>query len=254
MTNTQPNKQSNNARKIKWIAFIAVDIALAVALFLLFSTRQQLNLHQDLNDLGATIYPQQIEVADNFSLLTHYGETFTAEHFRGRWTLLFFGFTNCPNICPLSMVELGQFYRAFEAEASSRIEKPLVAMVTVDPEQDDPITLADYVDNYHEDFLGLTGRPDQIRALAQQLYVVIDEIEEEPDMQSAGHGDHSSADSVEASSDAAHDTHGQTSSGFDHSGHISVISPDGKLHAVFRLPHRDQNINEAYRLIVENWN
>ncbi len=247
--------QSSTARKLKWIAFLAVDAALAVALFFLFTTRQELQLHEELNDLGTTIYPQQIDVADDFSLLTHYGETFTADHLRGRWSLVFFGFTNCPNICPLSMVELGQFYRTLEESAADNGEKPLVVMVTVDPEQDDPMTLADYVDNYHDDFIGLTGRPDQIRAFAEQLYVVIDEIEAEATEMAmhTGHGD-GDADAEQPAAMAGHEAHGQSPSGFDHSGHISVISPDGKLYAVMRLPHRDQYINTAYQLLLDNWN
>lgn len=234
-------KQSR-ARRIKWISFIAIDVALAVVLLFLFSTREEVNTQQTLNDLGATVYPQQRTISANFNLQDQSGRPFSAQRLQDKWSLVFFGFTNCPNICPLTMVELGQFYRTLIDNGQSQIELPQVIMVTVDPARDDNAAMADYIANYHQDFIGLTGDASQIRNFAEQLYVVIDSAEGRDGQdqgQSEGHG---------------HDEHDQNPSAFDHSGHISVISPTGELHAVIRLPHRDQNLLDAYRIILENWN
>lgn len=239
--------QQTRARRIKWISFLAVDAALAVVLVFLFSTWGEVNVQQELNDLGATVYPQQIPVADNFSLEDQSSRPFSAQQLQGKWSLIFFGFTNCPNICPLTMVELGQFYRTLEAGEAGDIELPQVIMVTVDPERDDKAALTEYIANYHRDFLGLTGSPEQIRAFAEQLYVVIDSAESREGTNAAG-------SAAEVGHEQGHGEHNQNPSAFDHSGHISIISPTGELHAVIRLPHRDQNLVDAYRLILENWN
>jgi len=246
--------QSSRVRKIKWAAFIAVDIALAVVLVFLFSLRQEIDLQTELDDLGATVYPQQRSIAPNFSLVDQRGSSFSADDLQGRWSLVFFGFTNCPNICPLSMVELGQFYSNLLADNEHDLDLPQVMMVTVDPQRDSPEVLAEYIDNYHEAFLGLSGDATQIAALAQQLYVVIDNVENSDDIenQNSMNQPHSGHEAVPGSADQGE--HQQNPSAFDHSGHISVINPKGELHAVIRLPHRDQYLSQAYRLITENWN
>ena len=232
------------ARKIKWISFLVIDAALAIALFYLFSANQQVDLQRELDELGATVYPQQIPLANNFRLQDQFGESFSADQFSDKWSLIFFGFTNCPNICPLTMVELGQFYRGLQDSNPANLPMPQVVMVTVDPERDNSAALADYIDNYHGDFLGLGGESDQVLALAEQLYVVVENTaEREASMMDQETGSHS-----------LHAPQSQIESGFDHSGHISVINPDGELHAVIRLPHRDQYLASAYQLIVDNWN
>lgn len=239
---SQPNP--GRTRKIKWISFLVIDAALAIALFFLFSANQQVEMQSELNDLGATVYPEQNPLVANFTLQDQYGGAFSVEQFSDRWSLVFFGFTNCPNICPLTMVELGQFYRGLQDSNPADLPMPQVVMVTVDPERDDSEALADYVDDYHADFLGLGGDSDQIQALAQQLYVVMENTaEREAEMMNQDTENHSQ-----------HAPQGQIMSGFDHSGHISVINPSGELHAVIRLPHRDQYLTSAYELIVDNWN
>ena len=244
--------QSQSARRslsVKWISFIAIDVALAIVLVYLFSARDEITVREELNDLGATVYPQQLLIDNDFSLEDQHGRPFTAQQLQGRWSMIFFGFTNCPNICPLTMVELGQFYRSLLANPDQDLELPQVIMVTVDPERDDQKALANYIANYHDDFLGLTGDAVQIRAFAEQLYVVVDSAEGREES-----GQESANEVHTADHGAAHEGHEQTASSFDHSGHISVISPDGILHAVIRLPHRDQNLVDAYQIITENWN
>lgn len=237
--------QQRRTRRIKWISFLAIDLGLALALLFLISAREEVNSLQALDDLGVTAFPQQSLVADNFVLQDQSGRQFSAQQLQGKWSLVFFGFTNCPNICPLTMAELGQFYRALEADKQSEIELPQVIMVTVDPQRDDSEALVAYLDNYHSDFIGLTGNARQIRNFAEQLYVVI-ENNEDRDSATDMHAGHELASTAGANA--------QQLAAFDHSGHISVISPTGELLAVMKLPHRDQNISAAYQIIVDNWN
>ena len=77
------------------------------------------------------------------------------ENLQGKWTILFFGFTNCPDICPTTMALLSEMYVDLEEE-----EKEKLQVVTfLDPERDTVEKMATYVPYFHEDFVGVTGDP-----------------------------------------------------------------------------------------------
>jgi protein SCO1/2 len=98
-----------------------------------------------------------------FSLVDHTGRAVTDEEFRGRFMLVFFGYTYCPDICP---TELQTASEAMEAlgEAGNKLQP---VFISVDPERDTPEVLADYVDVFHPRLVGLTGTPEQVAAAAK---------------------------------------------------------------------------------------
>ncbi len=223
------------ASKLKWAAFIAIDLALAVSLVFLFLVRDAANDLERLDELGTNLLPQAQPIRV-FQLQDTEGQTFDQQRFSGQWSMVFYGFTNCPDVCPLTMAELGKFYRQLQAE-NSDLPLPQIVMATVDPQRDSAAELRAYLDDYSEDFIGLTGSERQLANLAEQLYVV-------------------SNTAAERSEHEGHMTMPQASDGaklFDHSGHISVINPDGELYAVMRLPHRDQYLLEAWELLSSDW-
>jgi len=135
------------------------------------------------------------------------------------------------------MAELGQFYAALDFSLDM---KPRVFLVTVDPGQDNPESMAAYLANYNEEFIGLSGDPGQIAQLAAQLYV--------------GYGD-----AVASEAAAGLHEHEDSRSEVDiapgnylieHSAHIAVINPQGDYYAVMRAPHRDQDLLKAFREIA----
>ena len=77
---------------------------------------------------------------------------------QGRLTLLFFGYTSCPDVCPIHMATLSA------ALEQAGMPDPIVVFVTTDPERDTPERLRDWLDNFGTDFVGLTGTPEQIAA------------------------------------------------------------------------------------------
>lgn len=89
-----------------------------------------------------------------------------ANDFGGKVTLVFFGYTRCPDICPLTMARLAQAYEGLTNKADLN-----VVMVTVDPGHDTPEVLADYVGRFHPDFYGLTGNNTQVAQAASTFYV-----------------------------------------------------------------------------------
>jgi protein SCO1 len=100
----------------------------------------------------------------SFTLDDHDGKPFTAESFKGRWSLVLAGFTHCPDVCPFTLANLEQVV----AELGLRMRPdrlPRVIFLAVDPGRDRE-NLKDYVVQFHPDFIGVTGRIDQIeRAL-----------------------------------------------------------------------------------------
>ncbi|MEZ7832063.1 MAG: SCO family protein, partial [Gammaproteobacteria bacterium] len=159
--------QLTQKRKTVFIAFLAFDVLVVIALIALFQIRGERDSQAALREIGVTIYPQARTLRD-FQLLDQQGEFFTKVDLQGHWSLVFFGFTHCPDICPLTMAELGQFYAGLDFNQDV---KPRVLLVTVDPEQDNPESMAAYLANYNEEFIGLSGDPEQISQLAAQLYV-----------------------------------------------------------------------------------
>jgi protein SCO1/2 len=107
----------------------------------------------------------------NFTLTTTAGEPFD---FRaetdGYVTLLFFGYTYCPDICPVHMANLAAALSKLPPQTASRIK---VVMVTVDPERDTPERLRSWLDNFDRSFVGLFGLPEELAAIQQALYLPV---------------------------------------------------------------------------------
>ena len=84
----------------------------------------------------------------------------------GKLTYLFFGYTYCPDVCPLHMANLGAVYRKLPYTDQQKIR---VVFVTTDPQRDTPQRLKTWLDNFHPDFVGLIGDMDQINILQQSM-------------------------------------------------------------------------------------
>ncbi|NWT63522.1 SCO2 protein, partial [Erythrocercus mccallii] len=91
--------------------------------------------------------------------------------FLGRWVLLYFGFTHCPDVCPEQLERLSGAVRLLERDPALPPLQPL--FVTVDPERDDAAALARYLRDFHPRLLGLTGTPEQVRAAAAAFRVYV---------------------------------------------------------------------------------
>ena len=116
---------------------------------------------------NVTLLPEPRDLS-TFALTDEQGQNFSEVNFQGDWSLLFFGFTNCPDVCPIEMAQLAQMQRLLESDESSDI-LPQVYLVSVDPERDDAATLNQYVKAFHVDFRGLTGEVEQMQVLTDQL-------------------------------------------------------------------------------------
>ena len=109
-----------------------------------------------------------------FELTDHSGMIRTQEDFAGRWMLVFFGFANCPDVCPTTLAEVATVMDGL-GEDAGRIQ-PL--FVSIDPERDTPTALAEFVPAFGAGIVGLTGTPEQIARTADGFHVYYEKVEE----------------------------------------------------------------------------
>jgi protein SCO1 len=102
-----------------------------------------------------------------FTLVDHNRRPATERDFAGRYRVVYFGFSHCPDVCPTDLATVGQALRRFEKQDPARAAKVVPVMITVDPERDTPEALKAYVSAFHPRLVGLTGTPQQIADVAR---------------------------------------------------------------------------------------
>jgi len=119
-----------------------------------------------LSWLGHAAFAEDI-VSGRFELVDHRGQTVTERSFDGKLRLVFFGFTQCPHICPMTLFEVGRVMERLGDDATK--VQPL--FISVDREHDTPEVIASYVGAFHPSLLGLTGSEQQLKAAASSFRV-----------------------------------------------------------------------------------
>lgn len=157
-----------------------------------------------------------VQWGGDFELTAHTGKRVHASDFLGKAVVLFFGFTNCPDICAPTLTKLTQAMKLLGHDA----ERVQVLFVTVDPQRDTPTQLAGFVPTFHPSFIGLTGTPAELTAVARDYRVAA-----ESDSQSPG--------------------------GFMHSGAVMVKDTRGKLRLVFKDDAGAEDIAHDLRMLLK---
>lgn len=170
----------------------------------------------ELAELNTYVYDQGRPLPE-FELLNENGDTVTRDSLKGRWTFAFVGYTNCPDICPAAMANL----RRTDSRLADDLPQPEYLLISADPEHDTPEQLKNYVGFFGDNFHGLTGDLDTLRALAKSLNAVF----------------------------VHRDVDGELL--VDHSGHFALLNPDGEMIAVIQPPHDPEDLAEAFERIYE---
>lgn len=106
-----------------------------------------------------------------FSLTDQNGKPFGARDLAGKYSIVYFGYTFCPDVCPVAEQNLSAGLRAFEQDDAALGAKVVPLFVSVDPARDTPAVLKQFVGNFHPRLVGLTGTPEQIAAMAKEYAV-----------------------------------------------------------------------------------
>lgn len=102
-----------------------------------------------------------------FTLTSHEGRRVSSEEFAGRYRIVYFGYTYCPDVCPVDLQLISAALRRFEQSDPERAARVQPLFVTTDPARDTPAVLRDYLGDFHPRIVGLTGTPDEIGNVAR---------------------------------------------------------------------------------------
>ena len=206
-------------RNFTWTIVSCLAVMLiALSLYVNKMTTKVYLSNEQLKDLGLYL----IDPARNlgsFNLTDSNGKEFLPNNFEGKWNVLFFGFTFCPDICPITMSMLSRIEKGLDNEDLDKIR---IFLVTVDPDRDSPDQLKVYLENFSENFIGLTGGLDQIYNFATRVNAPFSPISNSKD---------------------PHYT-------VDHTGSIVLIDPNGNYAGFFRAPHNQDKIKKGLLEII----
>ena len=152
---------------------------------------------------------------DQLNLVDHHGQPFTRERLVGHWSLVFFGFTYCPDICPTTMAFLNRLVGELDG---TEAEDTQVVMVSVDPARDTVEQLASYVPYFNPDFVGVTGEFLDVHRFATALNTPFRKVPGQEDDYLV-----------------------------DHSANVVLINPKGDYHGFFKAPLDLAKVKLTYR-------
>ncbi|RLQ22105.1 SCO family protein [Seongchinamella sediminis] len=220
MTNVDERQRAQSRNVKVTVAAVLVFITVVVAGFVYRIQQPRVMTSTEMKVNGLYL----LETPRNFgeiNLVDHHGEAFTRDRLEGRWTLLFFGFTHCPDICPTTMAFLDQFMGQLEG---TEVADTRVVLVTVDPARDTVEQLANYVPYFNEDFLGVTGEFLDVHRFATALNTPFRKV-------------------------PGQDENYQV----DHSANVVLINPRGDYHGFFKAPLDQAKMKVTYRSARVLW-
>jgi len=214
-------KTAQQSRGIKLtVAALAVFITIIVAGFVhrISLPRVLTDTEMQINGLYLMETPRDF---GEVSLVDQHGDVFTRERFLGKWTLVFFGFTYCPDICPTTMSFLNDLMGQLEG---TEVQDTEVLMVSVDPARDTVAVLAEYMPYFNPEFTGVTGEFLDIHRFATALNTPFRKV--------PGQGENYQV---------------------DHSANVVLINPRGDYHGFFKTPLDMAKMKLTYRSARAMW-
>ena len=155
-----------------------------------------------------------VKLDGKFTLADHHGKQVTEKSWPEQYTLVFFGFTHCPSVCPTALQKISD---VMDKLGTNSLVQPL--FITTDPERDDAKQMASYVSQFHPKIIGLTGRKEQIKQAIDSYKVYATKV------QNPSESDYS----------------------MDHSSFTYLMSPEGQLLAIFKAEDTSDKMAEIIR-------
>ncbi len=200
---------------------LVILIAIVVAGFVNKITQPRVMTDSELKINGAYMF-ETPRALPPFALIDHNAQVFDKARLEGRWTMVFFGFTFCPDICPTTMAQLAQLMEKLDGLPEADTQ---VVLVSVDPARDTPEQLASYVPYFDPDFVGVTGEFMDIHQFATALNTPFRKV-------------------------AGQDPENYL---IDHSANVVLINPYGDYHGFFKAPLDLAKLKVTYRSVRAVW-
>lgn len=198
------------------VASILCVIALFLSMFLIKITSPRLLSKDELQFNRAIVFDAP-RIIEELHLVNHRGESFTLDDLKGHWSLIYFGFTHCPDICPTTLAKLARLMEELKPEVA---EQTQVLLVTVDPARDTSEALSQYVSYFNPDFIGVTGDFMEILSFTRNVNVAFNKVILKDDYT------------------------------IDHTGHLVLVNPNGHYHGTFKPPFELATLKLTYQSIV----
>ena len=186
----------------------------------IYTSRYYQTQSEQKPDIAGLLWPNP-KLISPFQVVDQNNQSFGLENLSGKWSFLFFGYTHCPDICPITLSVLAQVYT--KLAAGNEAENVQIIFVSVDPARDTPEQVAEYVSYFNRNMTGLTGTEQQIETLTSQIGVV-------------------------------HAINQETAPGeylVDHSASVFLVSPAGQMLGIFSAPHSVDDIVSRFNRIRE---
>ena len=205
---------------------IILAIALAAGLGLVLAQKVFGPSQQANNGTSTILFYGTPRTLPEFDLAQSDGTRLIPGELHGHWTLVFLGFTSCPDVCPTTLAELAQAQKQWQAIPDSL--RPRVVLVSIDPERDTPSKLGEYAHAFHKDTLAATADIPSLERFATALGMVFQKVP----------GKHFEQNPNDYS--------------MDHSSSIAVLDPKGRLAGLIRPPLNPQAIASDLIKLTEN--
>lgn len=205
---------SSKLKTMRWLLFIVATIGLGAWVYhgWMMPKTDRVQYHATVLD-----HPRPMPV---FALESTDGQHFDRQHLQGHWTFVFFGFTHCASICPVTMAELGKMYRLLAQDPD--MPRPQVVMITLDPKRDPLARMQTYVQAFQPEFLGASGSVTAVQALADAMGIAYTRV-------------------------MTNNTRHKKDYSIEHSGAVLLINPQAELTAFFTPPHDAKRMAQDYQ-------
>ncbi len=201
------------------LVVIAVFVVVVMGLFLNKITTPRVLSPIELRVNGTFVFDQP-RIFKDFSLQNHRGEAFTLEQLKGKWSLVFFGFTACPDVCPATLSMMKTVKSQLDDDIAEQVQ---FVLVSVDPARDTVEKLSEYMPYFDPEFIGLTGEFLEIKRLANQMNMAFVKVPQ---------GD---------------------SYTIDHTANIALVNPYGHYHGFIKPPLDNTRIKLTLQSIVSRF-
>lgn len=174
---------------------------------------------EEMQQLGVFVKTEPKELKP-FALMDHQRQLFDGKRLQGQWSLIFLGYTSCPDVCPTTLALFKQLRASWQdSELADQVQ---YVLLTADPERDTVARLAGYMNYFNDEFIGVTGSVESIYRVTLELDSIFAKVP------------------VNDGTDYL----------MDHSANIVIINPAGRYHGFFRAPHDLAKMKTAMEAVV----
>jgi len=189
---------------------------------------------------SAFLLPEVVTLTDFKLTNAELGE-FGIDRLKGKWSLFFFGYTQCPDVCPTELYLMAEMTSAILKDPSHDAVPPQVVFVSVDPQRDTPKALQQYASFYHPSFIGVTGQQSEVDRLAQAMGVFYERVY------------HRDGEVLSFEAGQEIPTELKNSYLINHSASIFLLNPRGDFEAIFTPPHDPNKMIRDLAAIQAAW-